>query len=47
MSVSEDHLECGLCLELFKNPKMLPCHHTFCHDCLLEYLKNEAPEHIK
>lgn len=25
---------CGICLEQFKDPKILPCSHTFCLDCL-------------
>ena len=30
----QDHLTCPLCLELFENPKILPCHHVFCGACL-------------
>ena len=26
---------CGVCLAIFKEPKMLPCLHTFCAKCLL------------
>ncbi|XP_019618795.1 PREDICTED: tripartite motif-containing protein 3-like [Branchiostoma belcheri] len=27
-------LSCSICLELFTRPKVLPCQHTFCQDCL-------------
>ena len=25
-----DELQCGMCLELFQDPRSLPCLHTFC-----------------
>ncbi len=30
----EDFLTCILCLDLFSDPRTLPCLHTFCHKCL-------------
>ena len=27
-------LSCGICRETLKNPKFLPCFHTFCQECL-------------
>ncbi|XP_078699963.1 protein meiotic P26-like [Branchiostoma floridae x Branchiostoma belcheri] len=32
--ISGDFLECTICLEPYKDPKILPCLHTFCKDCL-------------
>ena len=33
-------LECSICLEQFKQPKMLKCQHTFCFDpCLQKMAK--------
>lgn len=31
-------LECSMCLEGFKEPKILPCFHTFCLNCLKAYV---------
>ena len=36
----EELLKCTICLEQFKNPKMLPCQHTFCGYCLQNLVKN-------
>ncbi|XP_035660503.1 E3 ubiquitin-protein ligase TRIM63-like [Branchiostoma floridae] len=33
----EEELSCSICLELFTRPKMLPCQHTFCQDCLKDH----------
>ena len=30
----EEQLTCPVCLDLYKSPKILPCHHTFCQDCV-------------
>ena len=30
----EDQLTCAICLDTFKDPKMLNCFHVFCKDCL-------------
>ena len=30
----EKELECAVCLEQFKDPKVLPCLHSFCKICL-------------
>ena len=30
----EEHLTCFMCLDLYKNRKILPCHHNFCQDCV-------------
>ena len=35
--------ECSICIEPFKNPRCLPCIHSFCLDCLKQYGKNEKP----
>ena len=30
------HLTCPICHELYKKPKYLPCHHSYCEKCLLK-----------
>ncbi|KAI8489504.1 hypothetical protein Bbelb_326710 [Branchiostoma belcheri] len=32
-----EELSCSICLELFTRPKVLPCQHTFCQDCLQKH----------
>ena len=34
----DKNIECSLCLEYFKDPRILSCFHTFCRDCLQNYL---------
>ena len=37
-----DELDCSLCLDSFTKPKVLPCGHTFCLDCLSKYSESLA-----
>lgn len=30
----EDSLKCAVCLEVYKDPQLLPCLHSFCRNCL-------------
>ncbi|XP_052089860.1 tripartite motif-containing protein 45-like [Mytilus californianus] len=53
-SINEDFgdlLTCSICLETFKQPKYLPCLHTFCESCINTYIvstvKEEKPEGFK
>ena len=34
MATGNDELKCGICLELFQDPRTLPCLHTFCRECI-------------
>ena len=36
---AEDLLTCLICTEPFDDPKVLPCHHTFCSSCLEKYFR--------
>ncbi|XP_035685597.1 E3 ubiquitin-protein ligase TRIM56-like [Branchiostoma floridae] len=42
--ISNDFLECQICLQPFRAPKILPCLHTFCKECLAEYTKAHSVE---
>ena len=30
----EEFLQCAVCLEVYNEPKLLPCQHSFCTRCL-------------
>ena len=36
-----DITECSICTEMFCNPKMLPCFHTFCLKCIEQFCKGK------
>jgi len=38
-----DMTECTICTEVFTNPRVLPCIHTFCLKCLMNYGKDKQP----
>ena len=40
-------MECSICLEIYRNPRILFCGHTFCEKCILAITKGkkiECPE---
>ena len=42
-SISTDRTTCPICLELFDNPKGLPCFHAFCLKCLQRQFNDKSP----
>ena len=36
-----DELQCSICLELFQDPRSLPCLHTFCVECIQRTLNDK------
>ena len=39
--ISKDHLECCICQERYKQPKILECLHSFCEQCLEKYYRSK------
>ena len=39
MDAERDDYICGVCMETYKGPKILPCLHTFCKECLSKIVK--------
>jgi len=42
-SVATDWTTCPICLEVFDNPKSLPCIHGFCLKCLEQHFRDKKP----
>ena len=41
-----DLIQCKICCEIIENPKALPCLHTYCLDCLQEWIHGTAAKII-
>lgn len=41
----EPSLKCSICLELYTDPRVLPCLHTFCSDCISRQLGKNSSNH--
>ncbi|KAL4217233.1 E3 ubiquitin-protein ligase trim56 [Mactra antiquata] len=39
---SQETARCSLCLNSFTSPKILPCFHTYCLNCIREYTESNA-----
>lgn len=44
ISTMEDLITCPICMEVFGTPRMLPCQHTFCEQCLTSYISARREE---
>ncbi|XP_071836423.1 uncharacterized protein [Apostichopus japonicus] len=40
--IADTFFECSICLELFKEPKQLPCLHRFCKQCLETIIEGQV-----
>ena len=45
IDISEE-IKCPICLEPLKQPKILPCQHTYCLECLEEVAKLNNPDTV-
>nr|CBN80636.1 Uncharacterized protein [Dicentrarchus labrax] len=43
-SISEDDLSCPVCQDIFKNPVVLSCSHSFCKDCLQTWWRGKPTQ---
>ncbi|XP_013407929.1 tripartite motif-containing protein 2-like [Lingula anatina] len=46
-AITDNVLTCSICLEEFKDPRVLPCFHTFCFDCISEHAQRYLPRRPK
>ena len=42
LSFDQDKIRCPICLEEVRDPKDLPCFHTFCKSCIHTYISSTA-----
>ena len=45
--ISQDFLCCTLCHESFRDPRLLPCLHTFCAECLEKFASELEHQQVK
>ncbi|XP_067665951.1 E3 ubiquitin-protein ligase TRIM56-like [Haliotis asinina] len=41
-ALSDQHLSCSICMELYTDPKQLPCLHSFCKQCLSTHILKQV-----
>ena len=44
VSHSASNLKCSICLELFSDPRVIPCLHTYCLKCLQDLVSDQKSE---
>lgn len=44
MDYVNELLNCPICLDRFKEPKILPCHHSFCNICIINVIQDRKIE---
>ena len=46
-NIAQDYLTCSICWNVFTDPKMLSCGHSFCKQCLHDYIKSVVRSKIR
>lgn len=46
LSLIQELLECPICYNLYENPHVLPCQHTFCKKCIISLQSNSLSKAI-
>ena len=41
LKIVTGHVTCPICYQLYKDPKVLPCQHSYCRECLGKLEKNK------
>ena len=44
LSPIKDNLQCAVCLEMYNDPRALPCQHVFCNQCLQNVISTTDPK---
>ncbi|CAG2256596.1 TRIM2_3 [Mytilus edulis] len=39
-NITSDHLSCPICRDTLKDPKLLPCDHSICFECLTQLIES-------
>ena len=35
-------LQCAICMDEYKDPRILPCHHTLCFECIASVVQSSS-----
>lgn len=38
----ERMLQCAVCMDEYRDPRILPCHHTLCFDCVFNVVNSSS-----